>query len=88
MLALDGTGDLVGGRPCVALRTPDKLCICLGPVETETRANARDRTTDRGKQHHPRRLCSSRQRRVLHHLLRLITSWPLVPSRHSQWKTR
>jgi hypothetical protein len=48
-IVLNGTGDLVGGRPCVALRTPDKLCICLGPVETETRANARDRTTDRGK---------------------------------------
>ena len=39
----------VGGRPCVALRTPDRLCNCLGPVETETRAKARYRTTDRGK---------------------------------------
>ena len=25
-----------------------------------------------GKQHHPRRLCSSRQRRVLHHVIKLI----------------
>jgi hypothetical protein len=39
----------VGGRPCVALRTPDRLCNCLGPVRTETRAKARYRTTDRGK---------------------------------------
>jgi hypothetical protein len=41
-----------------------------------------------GKRHHPRRLCTSRQRRVLHHVIRLMTSWPLVPLRHSQWKTR
>jgi hypothetical protein len=33
----------------VALRTPDQLCNCLGPIHTESRANARDRTTDRGK---------------------------------------
>ena len=39
----------VGGRPCVALRTPDRLCNCLGPVKIETRARARYRTTDRGK---------------------------------------
>jgi hypothetical protein len=39
----------VGGRPCVALRTPDLLCNCLGPVKTETRARARYRTTDRGR---------------------------------------
>ena len=39
----------VGGRPCVALRTPDRLCNCLGPVRTETRAKARYETTDRGK---------------------------------------
>ena len=39
----------VGGRPCVALRTPDLLCNCLGPIKTETRARARYRTTDRGK---------------------------------------
>jgi hypothetical protein len=46
---LNGTGDLVGGRPCVALRTPDRLCNCLGPVQPETRAKGRYRTTDRGK---------------------------------------
>ena len=39
----------VGGRPCVALRTPDRLCTSLGPVKTETRARARYRTTDRGR---------------------------------------
>ena len=39
----------VGGRPCVALRTPDRLCNCLGPIQTETRAKGRYRTTDRGK---------------------------------------
>jgi hypothetical protein len=39
----------VGGRPCVALRTPDRLCNCLGPVQPETRTKGRYRTTDRGK---------------------------------------
>src|SRR5437867_6317249 len=39
----------VGGRPCVALRTRDRLCTSLGPVKTETRARARYRTTDRGR---------------------------------------
>ena len=39
----------VGGRPCVALRTPEQLCNCLGPVNIETRAKGRDRLTDRGK---------------------------------------
>jgi hypothetical protein len=39
------------------------------------------------KQNHHRLLCSSRQHRVLHHLIKYITSWPLVPLRHSQWKT-
>ena len=38
----------VGGRPCVALRTPDRLYNRLGPVKTETRATARYRTIDRG----------------------------------------
>ena len=38
----------VGGRPCVALRTPDRLYNRLGPVKTETRAKARYRTIDRG----------------------------------------
>src|SRR5207244_11133795 len=38
----------VGGRPCVALRTPDRLYHRLGPVKTETRAKARYRTIDRG----------------------------------------
>jgi hypothetical protein len=42
-------GTEVGGRPCVALRTPDQLCNCLGPINTESRANTRNRTTDRGK---------------------------------------
>jgi len=38
----------VGGRPCVALMTPDRLYNRLGPVKTETRAKARYRTIDRG----------------------------------------
>jgi hypothetical protein len=33
----------------VALRTPDHLCNCLGPINTESRATAKDRHTDRGK---------------------------------------
>jgi hypothetical protein len=33
----------------VALRTPDRLCNCLGPVKTEARANASCRTADRGE---------------------------------------
>lgn len=40
----NGTGDLplkVGGRLCVALRTPDQLCSCPGPDKTEARATIR-----------------------------------------------
>jgi hypothetical protein len=77
----------VRGRPCVALRTPDQLCNCLGPTLSPARTQGIELLIG-GKQHHPRLLCSSRQHQVLHHLLRLITRWPLVPLRHSQWKTR
>jgi hypothetical protein len=40
-----------------------------------------------GKRNHPRRLCSSHQRPVLHRVIRLISSWSMVPLWHSQWRT-
>ena len=64
----NGTGDLVGGRPCVALRTPDQLCNCLGPILRPARTQGIELLIG-GIQHHPRLLCSSRQHRVLHHLI-------------------
>jgi hypothetical protein len=77
----------VGGRPCVALRTPDRMCNCLGPVQPETRAKGGIELLIGGKQNRPRRLCSSHQRQVLHRVIRLISSWSVVPLWHSQWRT-
>ena len=66
----------VGGRPCVALRTPGQLCNCRGPAKTEARATAQSiGQLIGGERIHPRRLCSSRQRRVLHDGSRLVTDW-------------
>ena len=78
----------VGGRPCVALRTPDRLCNCLGPEKLRPARKQGIEQLIGGKRNHPRRLCSSRQRRVLHHhMIRLISCWSVVPLWHSQWRT-
>jgi len=73
--------------PCVALGTPDQLCNCPGPTLRPARTQGIELLIG-GKQYHPRLLCSSHQRQVLHRVIRLITSWLLVPLRHSQWKPR
>ena len=77
---MNGTGDLTLRWEVarVALRTPDQLCNCLGPVLSPARMRGIELLIG-GKRNHPRRLCSSRQRRVFRHLLRLIPSWSLVP---------
>jgi len=57
----------VGGRPCVALRTPGQLCkIVSAQPELRPARQSVHWTTDRGRTIIPRCLCSSRQRRVLH----------------------
>ena len=63
----------VGGRPCVALGTPGQLCkIVSAQPELRPARQSVHWTTDRGRTIIPRCLCSSRQRRVLHHTSRLV----------------
>ena len=63
----------IGGRPCVALRTPSQLCkIVSAQPKLRPARQSVHWTTDRGRTIIPRCLCPSRQRRVLHHSSRLV----------------
>ena len=78
----------VGGRPCVALGTPDQLCkIVSAQPKLRPARQPEHRALIGGKHICPRRLCSSRKRRVLPNNKRLVSSWSLVPLWHSQWRT-
>jgi hypothetical protein len=62
----------VGGRPCVALRTPSQLCkIVSAQPKLRPARQSGHWTTNRGRTIIPRCLCSSCQRQILHHSSRL-----------------
>jgi hypothetical protein len=75
------------GRPCTrwevarSWRLGRQICYVVVSAQLKLRP-ARQQSIELpigGKQNHPRRLCSSRQRRFLHDGNRLVTYWSLVP---------